>query len=146
MSSSLFLIELMLRAYVITESRKKKYHNKPFIGRLRFLIEPESLVDLLSSVPYFVELAWRNDLPTLTWLRNVSTLSIAQDESIRKGLNSVYRVVWFNREMLSVLLLLCFILMLTTATFLYYIARADDILTTRTVILVPYRQRCMSVQ
>eukprot|EP00938_MAST-03A_sp_MAST-3A-sp1_P005749 g5749.t1 len=125
-SSSLFLIELMLRMYVITESRKKKYHNKPFIGRIRFLIEPESLVDLLSSVPYFVELAWRNDLPTLTWLRMFRLFRLLKTNRYAKAFNSVYRVVWFNREMLSVLLLLCFILMLTTATFLYYIARADD--------------------
>ena len=126
MSSSLFLIELLLRAYVITESRKKKYHNKPIMGRLRFLIEPESLVDLLSSVPYFVELAWRNDLPTLTWLRMFRLFRLLKTNRYAKAFNSVYRVVWFNREMLSVLLLLCFILMLTTATFLYYIARADE--------------------
>jgi hypothetical protein len=125
-SSSLFLVELFLRAYVITESRKKKYHNRPLWGRLRFMLEPESLIDCLSSLPYFVELAWSNDLPTLTWVRMFRLFRLLKTNRYAKAFNSVYRVVWFNRQMLTVLLLLCFILMLTTATFLYYIAQADE--------------------
>eukprot|EP00940_MAST-03C_sp_MAST-3C-sp2_P000019 g19.t1 len=129
-SSCVFLLELAARAYVVTEKKKSKYHHW-IRGRVRFLLSFEAMVDLLASLPWFLETimgAAMKDasLPTFTWVRMIRLFRLLKTEKYTKAFESVYRVVWFNRGILMVALLICVMLMLTTSTILYYIAKLSD--------------------
>eukprot|EP00939_MAST-03C_sp_MAST-3C-sp1_P002255 g2255.t1 len=82
------------------------------------------MVDLLACLPWFIELfTVDGNIPTLTWIRIVRLFRLLKTEKYTKAFESVYRVVWFNRGILMVALLICVMLMVTTSTCLYYIAK-----------------------
>jgi hypothetical protein len=126
-ASCIFLIEYIARLATITE--KKKYRDLgPLTGRLRYAFTWGALVDLFATFPFFVEYITGWDLPTLTYLRFFRLFRILKTEGYVQALDAVYRVIYFNREILWVAVLLCMFLVLVTAVLLYYLRpqNADD--------------------
>ena len=89
----------------------------------------EALVDLASCLP-FVELGG-GELPTLTWL--AFRFRILKSERYTRAFSSVYRVVWYNSEILGVALFIG-LLMMTTSTLLWYWLPSTMALTTMQMI------------
>lgn len=56
-SISIFTLEYIIRQWVCIE-RKRYKKRGPIIGRLRYLVSPMSIVDLLSIVPFWVVTAF----------------------------------------------------------------------------------------
>jgi len=124
--SYIFLIEYCARLYVVTE--KKKYHQYgPVCGRVYYAFgNAGAWVDLLAAAPYFVELLTGWDLPTLTILRMFRLFRILKTESYIRALDAVYRVVYYNSEILYVAALICFFLTVSTAMLLYVLRPEHD--------------------
>jgi voltage-gated potassium channel len=116
--SWIFMIEYSLRLYTCTES--KTYRDSgPLMGRLRYIVTLPALVDLFATLPYFAEYVVPFDLPTLTYLRVIRLGRILKTAGFVQAMDTVYRVIYYNREVLYVVLWLCIGLVLTTASLLY---------------------------
>lgn len=117
-TSSIFLVEYALRFITCTESKKYK---GAIVGRLQYVVTPGALIDALATFPFFIERFTGWNLPTLTYLRVFRLLRIGKTQGYAKALDAVYRVVYYNREILYVALLVCSFLVLLTAILMYYL-------------------------
>lgn len=118
-TSTIFLIEYMLRLCVCTESRRYGRFG-PVLGRLRYLVTPAALIDALATFPFFIERFTGWDLPTLTYLRVFRLLRIMKTQSYAKAFDAVNRVIYYNAEILYVALMVCIFLVLFTSVLMYY--------------------------
>eukprot|EP00466_Bigelowiella_natans_P006171 jgi/Bigna1/56363/estExt_Genewise1Plus.C_960026 len=116
--SSLFCLEYITRLYIITESRK---YRAPIAGRLAYMCSFAALVDALSFLPFFIEIIFSEELPTLTYLRIFRLMRILKTESYASACASASRVIKYNSEILVVAFLMCAMLLLFTSTILYYL-------------------------
>ena len=80
-ASTIFLGEYVLRLATISQTRKFRH---PVWGRLGYVFTWRSMIDLFSSLPFFVELLFGYDLPTTTWLRIFRVFRIMKTESYVK--------------------------------------------------------------
>jgi len=115
--SIIFMLEYLLRLLTITESSK---FNHPIGGRLAYMKTWHALIDLLATVPWFLEISTGWDLPTLTFIRFLRLVRILKTESYAKAMDTVYRVIYFNSEILYVGMLVCVYMIFFTALLLYY--------------------------
>lgn len=123
-TSTIFLIEYITRLIVVTEA--KKYRDMGwFFGRARYAITTPALIDFVATFPFFLELATGWDLPTLTYLRSFRLLRILKTSGFAEATNSVYRVIYYNRQILYVALLICIGLVLITSVLMYYLRPQD---------------------
>eukprot|EP00471_Norrisiella_sphaerica_P003958 CAMPEP_0184481982 /NCGR_PEP_ID=MMETSP0113_2-20130426/3573_1 /TAXON_ID=91329 /ORGANISM="Norrisiella sphaerica, Strain BC52" /LENGTH=565 /DNA_ID=CAMNT_0026861481 /DNA_START=277 /DNA_END=1974 /DNA_ORIENTATION=+ len=116
--SSLFGLEYFIRLAVITESRHFRH---PVWGRLSYLTSFAAMIDGLSFLPFFVEIIFSQNLPTLTYLRVLRLVRILKTESYAAACASAARVIRFNSEILVVAFMMCGMLLLFTSTILYYL-------------------------
>lgn len=86
-SSTIFLTEYVCRMATITESHK--YSDKsPLTARLEYATTRAAVIDLLSTIPFFLELGTGWNLPTLTYLRFFRLLRILKTEGYGMFLTS----------------------------------------------------------
>ena len=119
-TSSIFMVEYVLRFLTCVESRRFQKYG-PIVGRLRYLVTLPALIDAAATFPFFLELIFGVDLPTLTFLRAFRLLRIMKTNAFSKALSAVYRVIYYNREILWVAFILCIFLVLVTAFLMYYL-------------------------
>ena len=118
--SCIFALEYILRLYTCTE--RPKYQNK----RLEYMLTPAALIDLFATLPYFLELLIPNvQLPTLTYLRVFRLARILKTAGFIRAMDAVYRVIYYNREVLYVALWMCLALTLGTSILLYTLRPMD---------------------
>eukprot|EP00943_MAST-04B_sp_MAST-4B-sp1_P003274 g3274.t1 len=123
-SSCVFLVEYVARLWTCIESRQYRKLS-PWRARFKYALSLRALVDLASCLPFFLELGG-NDLPTLTWIKAFRMFRILKSERYTRAFSSVYRVVWYNSEILGVALFIGLLLMMTTSTMLWYLAPEHD--------------------
>jgi len=123
-TSSIFLVEYLLRLATCTESRRFKKYG-PILGRVRYMFTMPALIDAFATFPFFLELMFGVDLPTLTFLRAFRLLRILKTTTFSRALGAVNRVVFYNREILWVAFILCIFLVLVTAFLMYYLRPRD---------------------
>eukprot|EP01134_Creolimax_fragrantissima_P003713 CFRG3713T1 len=124
-TSVIFLIEYILRVWTITESTS--YHGLwPVYARLKYMVSFSALIDLFACLPFFIELVTPYDLPSLMYIRSLRLTRILKTERYTRAFSSVYRVVWYNSEILVLCLLLSLILLLFTSTLLYYLRPGSE--------------------
>ena len=119
-SSSIFLLEYVARVITCVERQKYKQMG-PILGRLRFMLTASALIDALSSTPFFLELLMGFTLPRLTYLKFLRLLRITKTSGAMRATDAVYRVVYYNREILYVCAFVCVLLVLGTGVLLYYL-------------------------
>lgn len=118
-TSGIFLTEYILRLLTVTESNK--YGSRGCcVGRLRYAITAPAIIDLVASVPYFLERFTGWNLPTLTYLRAFRLLRILKTQGFSEATKSVCRVFFYNSEILTVALWIGVGLVLFTAVLMYY--------------------------
>jgi voltage-gated potassium channel len=127
--SGIFLVEYVARLTVITEQTRYAYH--PIYGRLRYATTTfAGWIDLLATAPYFLEIGTGWNMPRVTILRVFRLFRILRTQSYMRAWDAVYRVVYYNSQILQVSALLCLFLVLTMAVLLYYFRPSDDDMTT----------------
>mmetsp|Transcript_30286 Transcript_30286/g.34854 ORF Transcript_30286/g.34854 Transcript_30286/m.34854 type:complete len:488 (+) Transcript_30286:57-1520(+) len=121
--SYIFLVEYIARIVIITES--KKYRPLGSIkGRLKYMMSFHAIIDACATFPYFMELLhskYMAQLPTLTYLRFFRLLRILRTNTVSNSMSSLYRVIYYNREILNVALVLGLSLMMSMAVLLYHL-------------------------
>ena len=123
--SCLFLLEYTARLVTVTEG--KRYGKLgPVWGRLSYLFSWGALIDFMATIPFFLEILTGWNLPTLTHLRFFRLFRILKTEGYVKAIDAVYRVIYYNRQILYVALLVCCFLVLLTAFLLYYLRPPED--------------------
>lgn len=105
-------------------------------ARLRYSVSLVAVLDLASCLPFFIELGMSNkDLPTLSWLKAFRMFRIYKNEAVFRAFSSVYRVVWYNAEILAVALLMAAMLMVAISTLLWYLQPPKN--TNTTLLTLP---------
>ena len=121
-SSSIFLLEYILRLYTVTEGQKYKELGN-VRGRLKWALTFGSLIDLAAIAPFFLELlsggTW--NLPTLTFLRCFRLFRILKTNGMIRATDAVCRVIYYNREILIVAVLIMFMLIILTSVLMFYL-------------------------
>lgn len=124
-TSCLFLLDYILRIMTITEQR---FYGRrgPLWGRLSWIVSAIGLVDGLSTLPYFIDvLLLKNKLPSFTWIRIFRIFLLFKTGKYAHAVNTVYRVLWVNSEILGVsTILLVFMLLFTSA--LLWVTASDS--------------------
>lgn len=115
--SVVFLIEYLLRLFTVTESKK---YRDPICGRLKYMSTWRALIDLVSFAPFFMEFVIDKDLPAFGSLRVIRIFRILKTEKYMEVMQSLKRVLWFNRHMLVTAAMLDLMFMFLTATALYF--------------------------
>ena len=123
--SSIFLLEYFCRLVVAPESHKYS-GMKDWQARLHYMGTVSAMVDAASSLPFFLELPTGLALPNLTWIRFFRLLRILKTGSYARSMETVWRVIYYNREILYVALNMCILLVLVTAVLMYYCRPKDD--------------------
>ena len=118
-SSCIFLAEYVARVSVCIE-HKKFGDFGPIMGRLRWMCTFHAVIDIIATVPFFIFLITRWNLPNFTYLRVFRVLRILKTEAYSRAFSACYRVVYFNREILSVGILICLFLVVGSSVLLYY--------------------------
>jgi hypothetical protein len=119
-TSSIFLIEYTARLVVVTESKKYGIMGM-FWGRLHYMVTYDAIVDALATMPFFLELITGLDLPTLTYFRSFRLLRILKTNGFSEATRAVGRVIYYNRQILYVALLICVGLIMITSVLMYYL-------------------------
>jgi len=90
------------------------------------MVSFSAIVDACATLPFFIELIFQVELPRLTYLRFFRLLRILKTESFSKAMDSLVRVIYYNREILYVALILGIFLVMFTGILLYYLRPKDD--------------------
>jgi len=90
------------------------------MARWRYMLTWSAIVDLVSSMPFFLELPWGWNLPNLTWIRVFRLFRILKTQTFVRSMDTVWRVLYYNREILYVAANLCLVLILITSLLMYY--------------------------
>ena len=123
--SWIFLIEYISRLITVTESVKYGTMG-PIIGRLRYMTTTSALIDLVATLPYFLEEFSGYHLPTLTYIRSFRLLRILKTQGFTEAIKSVCRVFRYNSEILNVAVWIGMGLVLCTAVLMYYLRPRDE--------------------
>ncbi|KAG7341941.1 ion transport protein [Nitzschia inconspicua] len=118
-TSSIFLIEYMARLVTITENARYGTLG-PIRGRLKWMLTFPAIVDMLATVPFFFNLATDWSIPSLSYTRIFRVLRLLKTDGYRRAFGACYRVIYYNREILYVAVLVCFFLVLLSSVLLYY--------------------------
>jgi Ion transport protein len=118
-TSCIFLVEYIARISVCIENDKFAQHG-PIIGRLRWMCTFHAIIDIMATIPFFIFLITGWNLPNFTYLRIFRVLRIMKTEAYSRAFSACYRVIYFNREILSVGILICLFLVVGSSVLLYY--------------------------
>jgi hypothetical protein len=119
-TSTIFLIEYLARIYTVIEAKKYGEFG-PFWGRVHYATTMASIVDALAILPFFLEIVTGWNLPTLTFLRTFRLLRILKTNGMVRATDAVYRVIYYNRQILYVALFVCIFMILVTSVLMYYL-------------------------
>lgn len=125
-TSSIFLLEYLARLYTITESKKYGSHG-PVMGRLYFMGQLASIVDLLATLPFFLELVTGWELPQLTYLRTFRLLRILKTNGFVRAMDAVWRVMYYNRQIMFLSVFVGLFMILTTSILMFYLRPRSNV-------------------
>ena len=119
-TSSIFLAEYVARWITATENIRFRDLG-PVWGRLRYMVTFSAIIDAVATAPFFLNILVGWSIPTLTYLRVFRVLRILKTDGYARAFSACYRVVYYNREILSVATLVCCFLVMLTSVLLYYL-------------------------
>jgi voltage-gated potassium channel len=112
---SLFTLEYLLRLWAIGENPRFS----GLSGRLRYVITPIALIDLLALIPFFLT-AGLHDAFLLRLVRLLRLLSLAKFGRYSRALQNLWTGITTRRYELLMSLFAAFIVMLITASVLHF--------------------------
>jgi len=125
--SSIFAVEYFLKIYTVHERRV--FAEIPREVALRkWVFSSESFIDLLSWLPFFVEIMCGLHPADSEFLLILRCVRIFKLPVVWRCMRLVSRVLYYNYEILGSSLLVCFMMMLGCSTLLFYTRpRAADV-------------------
>jgi len=118
-SVAIFTVEYAARLYVCTAGVREHFRH-PLWGRLRFMLTPMALIDLVAILPLFLGLLFGLDLGSLRMVRILRVLKLMRYSPAMAMLG---RVVYNERRGLAGALVIFIVVLLLSATLVYYVER-----------------------
>lgn len=107
----IFSVEYVARVWVSVEDPERQRHSS-FVARLRYMITPLALIDLLAIAPIFLGLLFAVDL---RWLRLFRLLRLFKLTRYWSALNLLYRVMRDEAQTIgAALFILCVVIVLAS--------------------------------
>lgn len=114
-SVGIFSVEYLVRLWACTANPRFAH---PLWGRLRYMLTPYALIDLLAILPFWLPLLGIYDLRQL---RAVRLLRLFKIFRYSRSLNLFVKVFWQRRRELLVILILLMLQLLFASSVMYYI-------------------------
>jgi voltage-gated potassium channel len=123
LSIAVFSLEYVARVWTCTQNPRYAH---PFWGRLRYVISPLPLIDVLAILPGYLPLLFTVDLRILRLLRLFRLLRILKLSRYTQAMDHIGHAVRSKREELSIVLVACGIALLLSSTALYWIEHDEQ--------------------
>jgi voltage-gated potassium channel len=115
-----FSIEYVLRAWVCTLDKNFRH---PINGRIKYLLSPIAIVDLLAIVPFYLLFIVHIDIRTLSMLRTFRILRIFKLRRYAHGLDVIFRVILTKLEELAIVFSTLLIMLVVVSSVMFYLER-----------------------
>jgi voltage-gated potassium channel len=112
-----FTLEYLLRFWCAGENPKYR----GILGRLRYMVSPLALIDLIAILPFYLPMLVRSNLIPLRALRLIRLMRILKLGRYTASLNLISRVVKKKRHEIAMALVIVMVLLLMSSTLMYYI-------------------------
>jgi voltage-gated potassium channel len=116
-SVTIFTIEYLLRLWTCNENPKYK---SPVTGRLRYILLPSMLIDLISILPFFIPV-WGVDLRIIRALRLFRLFRLLKMGRYSQSLIKMGNVIKSKKEELTITLFAGVILLIIASSLMYFI-------------------------
>jgi voltage-gated potassium channel len=115
----IFSIEYILRIWTI--DLDNKYNGSPMTQRLKFSLSWLGLIDLFAVLPFYLPMVFPFDLRFIRILRLLRLMRIFKLARFSKSFQIIKEVLKETKSELFVTIFICFILLVFSSTFMYYI-------------------------
>jgi voltage-gated potassium channel len=116
-SVMIFTAEYLLRVWSIVE--KTKFKN-PITGRIKYLVTPLSLIDLLAILPFYIHVFFL-DLRALRIIRLFRLFRLFKIVRYLKAMKIIFDVLKEKKEPLIISIIFIFFLLLFSSCIMYYV-------------------------
>lgn len=113
---AVFLVEYLVRIWIAADD--PRFAGRPF-GRLRWMLTPSAIIDLLALLPLFLTVA-STSLYWLRFARIVRILRIVRLGRMSSAFDNIALALYARRFELGVAIIIALLLMLFSATLLYF--------------------------
>jgi voltage-gated potassium channel len=117
-SVAIFTIEYILRVWSCTED---KGYAKPINGRLRYILSPLAVIDLLAILPFYLPMFFVLDLRILRMFRLVRIFRILKFGRYSTSLQMMGNVLIKKKEELGIVLFIVILLLVLASSVLFYV-------------------------
>mgnify|MGYP001187871713 FL=1 len=114
-----FTLEYILRVWICTEREEKNYKH-PIIGRLRYILTPFAIIDLVAILPFYLGSFIEIDLRCMRAFRLIRIFRFAKNSITLQALGNVFKTE--SRTLLAALLVMIIVLF-TSSTIMYYLEK-----------------------
>jgi voltage-gated potassium channel len=114
-SVAVFTIEYMLRVWSCTEDKDNDYSN-PITGRIKYIMSPMAIIDLLAFLPFYLTMFFAIDLRILRILRMLRLLKLTR---YSEALSVVWAVLTKQRRALTAAFFIMLVALLFTSSIIY---------------------------
>ena len=115
---AVFSVEYLLRVWTADLKFKE---DAPWRARLRFMISPMGVIDLLAILPFYLPFFFHFDLRFIRILRITRLLRIFKLSRYTRALSLFTSVFFEKRNELGITLFVMFLLLLMSSTIMYYL-------------------------
>lgn len=116
-SVAVFTVEYAVRVWVAVEDSRRRYRH-PLWGRLKYMITPMALIDLLAIAPFFLQAVFAIDLRALRVLRLLRVLKLTRYAG---ALDTLLRVLYEERQPLLAAFSIMMILLVFLSGIVYFL-------------------------
>lgn len=114
-SVAVFTIEYLLRVWSCTEDKDNDYSN-PITGRIKYIMSPMAIIDLLAFLPFYLTMFFAIDLRILRILRMLRLLKLTR---YSEALSVVWAVLTKQRRALTAAFFIMLVALLFTSSIIY---------------------------
>lgn len=119
----IFSIEYILRVWSAVEESK---YRRSIIGRLKYMISPLSIIDLLAITPFYILGLIGQSFLLLRGFRLIKLLRIIKLGEYTHGFNRIIRVIHKKRHELQVTFFIIGTLLIISSSVMYFLERNEN--------------------
>ena len=113
-----FTIEYVLRVWV---SNLHRTYNHAVLGRVKYMLSPIAIIDLLAILPFYLILVFPIDFKFITILRFFRLLRVFKLKRYSKALHTLWHVIVDKKEELVITFVTILGLLIVSSSLMYYI-------------------------
>ena len=123
LSVSIFTLEFILRLWAITADKR---YERSILGRLRFMLTFEAMIDLLAILPFYLPLLIGFDLRFIRILRLFRLLRILKMSRYMHATKMIANVFKSKKEELGMILLLIVFMVVVISSVMYNVEHGEQ--------------------